>query len=74
MRRGVWLLAACAALSLTGCGQKGALYLPDKGAEVITTPPASPEPAQPAPAAQPPPPTPPSPQPGEQSDDSGAPK
>jgi len=32
-----WLLAAAAALLLAGCGQKGALYLPDKSAQVVTT-------------------------------------
>jgi predicted small lipoprotein YifL len=31
-------LAAALALSATGCGQKGALYLPDRGGEVVTRP------------------------------------
>jgi len=51
MRRAV--TAALAAVLLSGCGQKGALYLPDKGATVITSPPAAepaPPPAAPAPA------------------------
>ena len=38
------------ALWLTACGQKGALYLPDRNAKVITRP--APE-ANPAPAAAP---------------------
>jgi len=53
------LLAGCAVL--TGCGQKGPLYLPDKGGEVVTRPagqtqqtPQSPETA-PQPSTQPPP-------------------
>ena len=32
MKRASWLLAGGAALLLAGCGQKGALYLPDKNA------------------------------------------
>jgi len=39
-------LAAALALALAGCGQKGPLYLPDKGGTVVTTPPQS-APAQP---------------------------
>jgi predicted small lipoprotein YifL len=55
MRRG-WLLLALAALAAGGCGQKGPLYLPDKGGKVVTSAPAAPQsqPAQtpaPAPAA-----------------------
>jgi predicted small lipoprotein YifL len=55
MKRASWLLAGGAALLLAGCGQKGALYLPDKNAQVVTTPaaqstPASPTPAPPTPA------------------------
>ena len=49
MRRAGWLLAGGAALLLAGCGQKGALYLPDKSAQVVTTAAAPPEPAQSAP-------------------------
>ena len=41
---------------LGGCGQKGPLYLPDKGGAVVTPPPATPgaapAPAQSAPAPQ----------------------
>ena len=29
------------ALTLTACGQKGPLYLPDKGGQVVTVPPAA---------------------------------
>ncbi len=50
MKRASWLLAGGAALLLAGCGQKGALYLPDKSAQVVTTAAAPPEPAQSAPA------------------------
>jgi predicted small lipoprotein YifL len=39
--RAPWLVAAFA-LALSGCGQKGPLYLPDKGAQVVTSPPAAP--------------------------------
>jgi predicted small lipoprotein YifL len=53
-------LAACAALVLGGCGQKGPLYLPEKkGGAVVTTPAATPapvpagQPPQPSPAPQP---------------------
>jgi predicted small lipoprotein YifL len=34
------LLAACTAVALTACGQKGPLTLPDKSATVVTTAPA----------------------------------
>jgi predicted small lipoprotein YifL len=40
MRRVPWILAGAVALLLAACGQKGALYLPDRNAQVITTPPA----------------------------------
>jgi predicted small lipoprotein YifL len=47
------LIAAGAALLVSACGQKGPLYLPDKGAAVVTAPAAAQE--QPAaPAASPP--------------------
>ena len=49
MKRASWLLAGGAALLLAGCGQKGALYLPDKSAQVVTAA-APPEPAQSTPA------------------------
>lgn len=42
-----WLTAAGAALLVCGCGQKGPLYLPDKGGKVVTSTPAA-TPAQPA--------------------------
>jgi predicted small lipoprotein YifL len=53
MKRANWLLAGGAALLLAGCGQKGALYLPDKNAQVVTTPAAqsTPAPSTPATAA-----------------------
>jgi predicted small lipoprotein YifL len=71
MSRATWILAG--AVLLAGCGQKGALYLPDKNAQVVTTPAASPEPAQSAPA--PPTPAPPAqPKPTDKNDDSQAPK
>jgi predicted small lipoprotein YifL len=43
------LIAACALL--TACGQRGALYLPDEGRNVVVTPAQSP--ASNAPAASP---------------------
>jgi predicted small lipoprotein YifL len=46
MRRATWILAGAVALPLAGCGQKGALYLPDKNAQVVTTP-AAPQSAPP---------------------------
>jgi len=70
------MLAGAAALLLAGCGQKGALYLPDKNAQVVTTPAASPLPAQsaPAPATPATPATPAPPKPTDKNDDSQAPK
>jgi predicted small lipoprotein YifL len=32
------VLMAAVAVALAGCGQKGPLYLPDKGGEVVTRP------------------------------------
>jgi len=54
--RALCAVAAAAALTvLTGCGQKGALYLPDKNAAVVTSAPPPPEsPTPSAPAPQPP--------------------
>jgi predicted small lipoprotein YifL len=43
-----WALIVCGSVLVAGCGQKGALYLPDKNASVVTRPAGSP--AQPAPA------------------------
>jgi len=51
MKRASWLLAGGAALLLAGCGQKGALYLPDRNAEVVTTPAAQSTPAPSTPAS-----------------------
>jgi diaminopimelate decarboxylase len=62
--RGAACLAASVALALAGCGQKGPLYLPEKGGAVVTSPAATPpapppapnppgQPPQPAPAAEP---------------------
>ncbi|HWW33143.1 MAG TPA: lipoprotein [Steroidobacteraceae bacterium] len=46
-----WPLLALAALAAGGCGQKGPLYLPDKGGRVVTSAPAATQ-AQPAPPAE----------------------
>lgn len=48
-------LLAVTALMLAGCGQKGALYLPEKGGTVVSpaAPSAPPATAQPAPATAP---------------------
>jgi predicted small lipoprotein YifL len=57
--RALYAAAAAATLTvLTACGQKGALYLPDKNAAVVTSAPPAPESATapaptPAPAAAP---------------------
>ena len=59
-RGGVGAVLA-ATLALAGCGQKGPLYLPEKGGTVVTAPapappapPAAPgQPSQPLPAPQP---------------------
>ena len=54
-------LAASVVLALAGCGQRGPLYLPDKGGAVVTSPAAAPPAPPPAPTApgqpQQPPPT-----------------
>jgi predicted small lipoprotein YifL len=60
MKTVAWMLVACGSLVIAGCGQKGALYLPDKNASVVTRPaggagannPAATQPA-PAPSQQP---------------------
>jgi len=56
----VWLCAgatavAAGAVVLAGCGQKGPLYLPEKGGAVVTAPPAATpgQPPEPSPAPQP---------------------
>jgi predicted small lipoprotein YifL len=55
--RALHAAAAAATLTvLTACGQKGALYLPDKNAAVVTSAPPAPESATapaPAPASAP---------------------
>jgi len=54
MRR-AWALLALAALAGGGCGQKGPLYLPDKGGKVVTSAPPAPQAAAPvAPVSAPP--------------------
>jgi predicted small lipoprotein YifL len=52
MKTPTWVLIVCGSAVVAGCGQKGALYLPDKNASVVTRPAGSnnPAPAQPAPA------------------------
>ncbi|HYM43504.1 MAG TPA: lipoprotein [Steroidobacteraceae bacterium] len=42
-------IAAAVVLLAAGCGQKGPLYLPDKGAVVVKPPPAATSPAKPKP-------------------------
>jgi predicted small lipoprotein YifL len=74
MRRVRWILAGAVALLLAGCGQKGALYLPDKNAQVVTTAAAPPVPAESAPSAPATPATPAPPKPTDKNDDSQAPK
>ena len=85
MKRTAWILAGGLVALLAGCGQKGALYLPDRNTRVITTPAAAqPAPAQPAApqsgappsgTATPTPATAPPPKPGDKNDDdSQAPK
>ena len=77
MRRVPWILAGAVALLLAGCGQKGALYLPDKNAQVVTTAAAPPVPAESAPSAPETPATPATPappKPADKNDDSQAPK
>jgi predicted small lipoprotein YifL len=57
MKTALLVLMVCGGLVVAGCGQKGALYLPDKNASVVTRPAGSESnnsPAQPtgAPAQQ----------------------
>jgi len=73
MKRTAWILVGGLVALLAGCGQKGALYLPDKNAQVVTTAAAPPVPAQSAPSA-PAPATPAAPAPTDKNDDSQAPK
>jgi predicted small lipoprotein YifL len=67
MKTLTWVLVVCGSVVAAGCGQKGALYLPDKNASVVTRPAGSnnPAPAQPAPATS----TPQQPQDKDKSDD-----
>lgn len=44
----VLVLVAAAMVGLAGCGQKGPLYLPDKGGEVVTRPGGGAQPSGPA--------------------------
>ena len=74
MKHATWMLAGAVTLLLAGCGQKGALYLPDKNAQVVTNAAAPPVPAQSAPPAPATPATPAAPAPTDQNDDSQAPK
>ena len=74
MRRVPCILAGAVALLLAGCGQKGALYLPDKNAQVVTTAAAPPVPAESAPSAAATPATPAPSKPADKNDDSQAPK
>lgn len=75
MRRATGILGGAVALLVAGCGQKGALYLPDKNAQVVTTAAAPPVPEQSAPSAPATPATPaPPPKPTDKNDDSQAPK
>ncbi len=59
MKTAILVAMVCSGVVAAGCGQKGALYLPDKNAAVVTRPAAAesnnPAPAQsaPAPAQQP---------------------
>jgi hypothetical protein len=64
--RGLALIGCLAALLVAGCGQKGALYLPDKKGAVVTN---APTPAAPAP----PPATPQPKKPGDPDDPDGNP-
>lgn len=54
MKTAILILTVCGGVVVAGCGQKGALYLPDKNAAVVTRPAGAesntPAPAQPAPA------------------------
>jgi predicted small lipoprotein YifL len=64
------ILAVCGAVVVAACGQKGALYLPDKNAAVVTRPAGANNPASTAPApAQPQ-----QPQDKDKSDDDSKPK
>lgn len=60
MKTAILVLMVCGSVAVAGCGQKGALYLPDKNASVVTRPagaesnnPPAPAQSAPAPAQQP---------------------
>jgi len=57
MKAAILALMICGGMIVAGCGQKGALYLPDKNAAVVTRPggSSSTTPEQSAPATTPPP-------------------
>ena len=70
MKTVIWTLVICGSVVIAGCGQKGALYLPDKNASVVTRPAGANNPASTAPApAQPE-----QPQDKDKSDDDSKPK
>jgi len=53
MKTAILAVMVCGGVVIAGCGQKGALYLPDKNAAVVTRPAgaesnSNPAPAQPA--------------------------
>ena len=52
MKQASWIFIVGACVMTAGCGQKGALYLPDKNASVVTRP-ANSGATTTAPAAQP---------------------
>lgn len=56
VRAAACALAASTALVLAGCGQKGPLYLPEKGGTVVTAPTEAPPPPAPQPQSTPGPP------------------
>jgi predicted small lipoprotein YifL len=54
MKTAILVVMVCSAVAVASCGQKGALYLPDKNASVVTRPAGAesnnpPAPVQPAP-------------------------
>jgi len=71
MKTVVWTLALCGSVVITGCGQKGALYLPDKNASVVTRPAGA---GANSPATTPAPAQPQQPQDKDKSDDDSKPK
>lgn len=74
MKKLVCALIVGGSLVATGCGQKGALYLPDKNASVVTRPgdTNAATPAQPAPSTTTPPPPAPNNMPSPQQPPQGA--